>query len=249
MMRGSCAALAAVIVLFGCSGSAKPAAPTSAEALFDRAAGELATKHYTEASEDFERFTLEYPTHPKVQEARFHIGEAYLGKKEYVTAAAEFTRLATDYPSGGFADDARFKVCEAYSRLSPVVQLDQQYTKAAIDHCEALVTYYPTSELVPRAQEIAKALREKLAEKMLLAGEFYFRRRAYDSAILYFDSTLKDYPSTSAAPKALLRTVETYQKLGYKEEAQAAKERLLKEYPGTSEAKEAQSIPLAQSTQ
>jgi outer membrane protein assembly factor BamD len=240
-MRGSFAAVAAVAVLFGCA-SAKPEEKLSADALFAKAMAELTAKKYSDATTDFERFSLEYPAHAKTQEARFHMAEAYLGKKEYVTAAAEFTRLATDYPSGNWADDSRFKVCEAYYNLSPDVQLDQTYTLSAIDHCDALITYYPSSEFVPRAKQIETDLKQKLGEKQYLAGLYYFGRRAYDSALIYFESTVKDYPDTPAAPRALYKTVETYQKLGYKEEATAAKDRLLKEYPSSTEAKTVQSL-------
>ena len=146
-MRQAYAALAALLVSMGCA-SAPVQQKMSADELFAKASAELAARKYTDAAESFERFSLEFPSHPKVQEARFHMAEAYLGKKEYVTAAAEFTRLATDYPSGPLADDARFKVCEAYHNLSPVVQLDQTYTRSAIDHCGALIQYYPTSEFV-----------------------------------------------------------------------------------------------------
>ncbi len=247
MMRGSLAAVAAVVVLAGCA-SAKPQEQIGADALFAKALSELQAKKYNDATTDFERFSLEYPNNPRAQEARFHMAEAYLGKKEFVTAAAEFTRLATDYPSGNYADDSRFKVCEAYYKLSPVVALDQTYTTSAIDHCEALITYYPSSEFVPRAQEIEKELKEKLAEKQFMAGQYYFGRKAYDSALIYFESTVKDYPGTAAAPRALFRTVETYQKLNYKEEAAAARDRLLKDYPSSSEAKSVASLSVANGT-
>jgi outer membrane protein assembly factor BamD len=247
MMRGKIAAFAAVVVLNACA-SAKPQEQLTADALYAKAMSELVAKKYSDATTDFERFSLEYPSHTKAQEARFHMAEAYLGKKEYVTAAAEFTRLATDYPSGAFADDSRFKVCEAYHKLSPMVQLDQTYTLSAIEHCEALITYYPASEFVPRAQSIEKELKEKLAEKQYLAGQYYFNRRAYDSALIYFESTVKNFPETPAAPRALFRTVQTYQKLNYKEEAAAARERLLKEYPTSAEAKEVQNLSVANTT-
>jgi outer membrane protein assembly factor BamD len=216
-----------------------------ADQLYSRAMASLASKEWTEAVDLFERLTLEYPQDPRFQEARFRIGEAHYGKKEYVTAADEFARLASDYPTGPWADDARFKVCESYNELSPTMQLDQQYTISAIEHCESLVGYYPDSEYVPRAQAIAAQLKQKLAEKTLAAGEFYLRRKAYDSALIYFDTVVRDFPMTTVAPRALLRSVQTYQTLGYKEEMETARQRLLKEYPASSEAKQAQDTSVA----
>lgn len=207
------------------------------DVLFERAQEHLRNRKWQDAITTFDQFVLQYPTHPRVQEARFRLAEAYFGKKEYITAGNEFSRLANDYPAGPWADDSRFKVCESYSRLSPKTPLDQQYTRAAFDHCQSLVAYYPESEFVARAQEISKDMRNKLAEKEYDAGEFYFKRNAYDSAIIYYDVTVRDYPDTAFAPRALLRLVQTYEALGYKEEAEETRARLLKDYPDSPEAK------------
>jgi outer membrane protein assembly factor BamD len=231
------AVLSLSLILAACATGAPAAEQTTPEALFERALTALHKEDWTEAIAAFDRFALSYPTHPRIQEARFYLANAHFGKKEYVTAANEYARLASDYPAGPWADDSRFKVCESYYRLSPKPQLDQQNTRAAFDHCQSLLTYYPTSEFVPKAQEMISDLRKKLADKSFMTGEFYYKRGAYDSAIIYFDATLHDYPDTAVAPRALHRLFETYQKLGYKEEAETTRQRLLKDYPTSAEAK------------
>lgn len=212
-----------------------------ADRLFERGIALLNDGEWSQAITTFEQFVIQYPTHARVQEARFRLGEAYFGKKEYVTAANEFSRLASDYPAGPYADDARFKVCESYYRLSPKSQLDQQYTKAAVDHCESLIAYFPTSDLVPRAREIITEMRLKLARKEFDNGEFYFKRDALDSAIIYYENTLRDYADTSYAPRALSRLIQIYQRLGYEEEEQEMRDRLLRDYPESAEARALQS--------
>ncbi|MGQ0814199.1 MAG: outer membrane protein assembly factor BamD [Gemmatimonadota bacterium] len=210
------------------------------DSLFQRALNQFHERNWTDAITLFERFVIEHPTHPRVQEARLFIGHGYFGRKEYITAATEYSRLANDYPAGPYGDDARFKVCESYYKLSPKPPLDQQYTRAAIDHCQSLLTYYPSSEFAAPAQEMLTELRNKLASKVFLTAEFYFKRAAYDSGIIYYDQAVRDYSDTPFAPRALLRLFETYQILGYKEEADAAKQRLLKDYPTSPEARQLQ---------
>jgi outer membrane protein assembly factor BamD len=208
------------------------------EGLYAQAQSAFDRHKWNDAVELFERFTIQYPTNPRASEARYRLGEAYFNKHEYVTAANEFSRLANDYPAGPWADDARFMVCRSYERLSPRAELDQNYTRAAIDHCQSLLTYYPTSDFAERAKEIIADLRSRLAQKEYLSGEFYMKRNAYDSAIIYFENAIRLYPDTSVAPRALLKLFETYEILGYKEEASSAKERLLKDYPSSPEAKQ-----------
>jgi outer membrane protein assembly factor BamD len=231
------AVLSLSLVMAACATGARIPDQITPEELFDRGLAALHGKNWTDALTLFERFVLQFPNHPRMQEARFNVGNAYFGKKEYVSAANEYSRLANDYPAGPWSDDARFKVCDAYNRLSPKPQLDQQYTRAALDHCQSLITYYPTSDFVTTAQQILSDLRNKLAEKEYLAGNYYFKRNAFDSAIIYFELAVRNYPDTAVAPRALYRLYETYQKLGYKEEEESTKQRLLKDYPTSPEAK------------
>ncbi len=240
-------AAVALVVMAGCGGELH-LEKLEADPLFERGAKELAARHWDDAIAAFDRLTIQYPSFARLQEARFDLGQAYFGKKEYVTSAGEFDRLANDYPLGPWADDSRYMVCRSYEELSPVVQLDQEYTQSAIDHCNSLESYYPNSPFVAKAKEVVQRLTDKLATKGLLAGEYYFlRRHAYDSSLIYFEDVLKSYPTSNAAPQALLRMIQVYDKLGYKEEAQAARERLLKDYPGSSAAKVVAVTPAAHS--
>ena len=236
-------ALGIAAALGACGARQVPLVNLSPEQLYERGQTALNDRKWTEAIEAFDQFVIQYATHPRVQEARYRLGEAYFGKKEYITAGSEFTRLANDYPAGPYADDARFRACESYYRLSPKVALDQQYTRSAFDHCQSMVAYFPNSEYVERAQQMMLELRQKLAEKEFQAGEYYYERNAYDSAIIYFDATVRDYADTPQAPRALARLVEIYQSLGYKEEEATTRQRLLKDYPNSPEAKAIQPSP------
>jgi outer membrane protein assembly factor BamD len=238
-LRGTLLLLAAA-AMTACATTPQIPDQLSPDSLFERGVAHMNARKWTDAIAVYERFAIQYPTHPRLQQARLYLADGYFGKKEFITAANEYSRLANEFPAGPYADDARFKVCDSYYNLSPKPQLDQEYTRAALDHCQSLITYYPTSEFAVRAQELLIDLRTKLAEKTFMAGEFYFKRNAFDSAIIYFDAALRDYADTPIAPRVLLRLYETYEKLGYREEADASKARLLKDYPASSEAKQLQ---------
>jgi outer membrane protein assembly factor BamD len=238
----------AAIAAVSCAGRPQNLQQLGPDGLMERGQSYLRERKWTDAIAAFELFVIQYPSHARVQEARFRLAEGYFGKKEFITAGEEFARLASDFPAGPWGDDARFKVCESYYRLSPKTQLDQQYTRAAIDHCQSLVAYFPNSEFAPRAQALSEELRHKLADKEFQAGEFYYKRGAYDSAIIYYEVMLRDFADTGYAPRALLRLYQTYETIGYKEEAETAKARLLKDYPNSPEARGLQPTPAATTT-
>ena len=122
--------------------------------------------------------------------------------------------------------------------LSPHIQRDQGYTVQAFNACDNVVQDFGSSQVSVEAQELRDRMREKLARKTFVAGEFYFRRKIYDSGIIYFNDVLTDYPDTDAAAQALLRLFQSYTEVGWEREAEDARERLLREYPDSDAALE-----------
>ena len=50
-------------------------------------------------------------------------------------------------------------------------------------------------------------------------GVTYYKRKAYDSGIIYFRDVVKQYPKTDAARKSQIRLVQSYRQIKYKEDA------------------------------
>jgi outer membrane protein assembly factor BamD len=238
LLRTICLLPVLALSLGGCAARGAGLEQLDEEALFQHGMERLQNRKWSDAISAFERFTLTHPNHPRAAEARFRLGDAYFGRGEYVTAAMEYNRLASEFPAGPWADDARFGVCRAYYELSPAPPRDQEYTATAVDHCRSLVSYYPDSDFVPSAQEMIDELVDRLAQKEYDNAEYYFRRRAYHSANIYYEWVVENYTATEWAPRALLRLHESYTRLGYEQEARDARERLLREFPSSPQARQ-----------
>jgi outer membrane protein assembly factor BamD len=230
------ASLVAMLSVGACA-SAPDLKNLPADALFQQGMASLQAEKWADAARAFERFSLEFVGHERYQESRYRLGEARFGAKEYVLAAADFARLQNDFPGGPWADDAQFKTCESYVKLSPAVQLDQEYTQEALNQCQILVAYYPASEHVAKASAYVVELTDKLANKLYYVGDYYFRRRAYDPAIMYYELAASSYPTSSFAPRALSRLIDTYRVLKYDTEEADTRARLLRDYPQSPEAR------------
>jgi outer membrane protein assembly factor BamD len=216
-----------------------------ADDLYLHAMERLEARRWDSAVEALERFVFRFPGDARQQEARFRLAEAYFGKREFLTAGVEFTRFASDFPNSSRADDARFGACRSYYELAPRPALDQQYTESAIEHCRTMAEYFPESEFAPRAREMAAELVDRLAVKQFEIAEHYFRRRAFDSALMGYNDVLAYFPGSSMAPRALLRMVEVYDRLGYEDEQEATRQRLLRDYPASAEARQVQQQAVA----
>ena len=77
-------------------------------------------------------------------------------------------------------------------------------------------------------------LREWFAEKDYKNGMFYFRRRAFDSAIIYFKDVIANYQGTARVVDALMRLVDSYRTIGYSDELKETCGTLRKYYPRTA---------------
>jgi outer membrane assembly lipoprotein YfiO len=172
----------------------------------------------------------------RVPEVQFTIGEAYDRRREHISAASAFQRLVSDFPTHELAPDARLRICEAYVSVSPRPELDQRYTRIAITHCEAVIRNHPQTPLAQQAETRIQEMQEKLATKAYQTGVFYQRRRAFDSAVIYFREAVDEHPRTSVAPRALRGLVESYEAMGYEEDAEEARRRLLRDYPESPDA-------------
>lgn len=235
-MRGAgrIAVLAALVVAIqGCPKELPQDASPEQLYAFGREAHER--QKWQTAIEVLQRFLFQDPGHAKADSAQFLIADSYFRQKQYLTAAAEFLRLAQYRPAGPLADDSRYRACEAYAKLSPRPELDQGYTDEAIDQCRSVTLLYPASPYTVEADEKVKELTDKLARKVYLNAEYYYKRHAYDSAIVYLEHLLETYRGATVEPGALLMLYEAYTRLGYAQEARQTRDRLLREYPDSPE--------------
>lgn len=224
----------------GACGSRQRSAPLSPDALYERGMTAFQAGNHSRAVQSLESFLQRSPADTRAPRARYTVGEARLARREHLLAAADFTRVLNDFPQDPLGQNARFGLCEAYRALSPRPELDQQYTASAIAYCESFAGLFPASPDASRASAWVADMERKLAEKGYNAGFFYFRRGAYDAGVIYFTQVLENYPRSQFAPRALLRLMESYERIGYEEEAEEARTRLVRDFP---ESPEARSLP------
>jgi outer membrane protein assembly factor BamD len=207
-----------------------------ADELYERGSAAFEARRFGDAIPLLDGFVTYHLGDPRAPQALFNLAQAHMARREFVSAATQYQRLATDFPTHPLAVEARMGSCDAYVRLSPRPQLDQEYTRAALGHCESVAVGYPGTPQGEAAAAHVAEMRERLAEKIFANGAFYQRRRALDAAVIYFTDVVTRYPETSFAPRALARLVETYGVLGYVEDAEQARTRLVREYPNSPEA-------------
>lgn len=192
---------------------------------------------YNDAIRGFRDLLFREPLHPTTDSARYLLAEAYLVTNQHLLAANEFRMLATSRPNSPVADDAQLGMCRAYWEMSPSLPRDQEYTRRAVEACTRLLEYFPRSTLDADARRLIGEARVKLAQKRASVGTWYFERKFYESAIIYFESTVEEYPDAPVIPEVLAKLHDSYSEVGFLAEANVVRETLLERFPDSPEAR------------
>src|SRR5881396_2375989 len=184
-----------------------------------KARAQFRSGDYAKALVSFRRLTYELgPSQSEMAEVRYHMAECYFQTGDRVQAAHEFRQVADQFATSEYASLALLRAGDANLRLWRSPDLDPSYGETALAVYQELAGRYPDSEAAARAQLHVRQLKEWFAEKSYKAGMFYFRRRAYDSAIIYFKDVIAGYPGTPKVSDALLRLADSYRAIGYADE-------------------------------
>jgi outer membrane assembly lipoprotein YfiO len=231
-------AVVSLAMLAGCHRNTfQPLKFPSHQALFDASLSELKKHHWDHAIAGFEKLTTDLPARdPLLPESYYYLGQAHAGHKEYILAAQSFSRVAENFPEDTLADRATYETGVAYSKLWRRPGLDPEYGETSRSTFQSFLAAYPDSPLHDSAQKQIDRLDEWFAIKGYGNGVTYYKRKAYDSGIIYFRDVVKQYPRTDGARKSLIRLVQSYRAIKYKEDVAETCGTLEKRYPGDKDA-------------
>jgi outer membrane protein assembly factor BamD len=234
-------ALAATgVALAGCFKSFDPKVYKTSESLFTVSVDNLKKGKYDNAAKGFEKLTLDLPARdPLLPISYWYLAVTYDRREDFLFAAQNYQRLAETFPDDSLADDALLAAGKAYSNMWRTPELDPQYALLAQGTWRGLLANYPETTLRDSVNKAIAHMDDRLATKDYQTGEHYLRRKAYDSAIIYFKDVMKTYPGTPHARLAGLQLLTAYRAIKYGEEAKELCESMGKTYPKDTELKTA----------
>jgi outer membrane protein assembly factor BamD len=215
-----------------CGSGFKPELYASPTDLFDASKAQYQRGKCGAASRGFERVLTELaPRDPRLAEARFLLGECQFQDKAYLDASRTFRRAAEDFPEHELAPTALMRSGDALAKLWRDPELDPTYGEQALSTYSEVLQRYPDASAAAETRKRVSELTDKFAIKNIKTGDFYFRLKAYDAAILYYKLVVAQWSQSTYAPTALMKLVRTYRRIGYEEEATETCAHLRRFYP------------------
>lgn len=240
MIRQQIVGMLACAVLAGAAGCGGPKQAQTTPAVqpeAELARGMQLFRHgqFRKAQVVFQRLTFEFNvTQEELAQARYYVAECNYQLGDYVQAASDFRQVADEFSTTTYAPTALLRAGDSNLRLWHRPELDPSYGETALAIYQELAGRYPESDAAGRARLHVRRLESQFAEKAYKTGIFYMRRKAFDSAIIYFKDVIANYPNAQRAPDALLRLVDSYRAIGYTQEVQETCEHLRRFYPNAS---------------
>jgi outer membrane protein assembly factor BamD len=212
--------------------------PTN-EALYRAGLAEFQKEKWDNAVLAFEKLTFDLPARDTLLPmAQWYLAKAHAGRGEHLLAAQAYNRMAESFATDSLADDALFEAAREYQKMWRRPTLDAQYGELALSTYQSLLGLYPDTDRKADAEKAIATLQEWFAAKDYESGMYYFRRRAYDSAIIYFKDVVENFPQTDKAREAYLRLATAYDEIRYREDKKEVCATLYAKYPRDKEVPE-----------
>ena len=165
---------------------------------------------YNHALQLFDLLQAAYRNTPRGESITYRTAECYYKQQDYEIAAYYYNKFVGSYPFSKDAERAAYMNAYCSYILSPESGLDQTNTHAAIKHLKSFIERYPTSDSIPRVNQLIENLNEKLEEKDYNVCRLFYRMENYSAAITSFENMLKNHPNTKHREEILYDMATTY---------------------------------------
>ena len=186
---------------------------------------------YEQAAKVFDEVERQHPYSVWARRAQIMSAFNYYLAEKYTESISSAQRFLTIHPGNAEAPYAHYLVAMSYYQQIADVTRDQAITQQASDSFGELIRRYPQSRYAADARLKLDLINDHLAGKEMEIGRFYQRSGNWLAASLRFREVVDKYQTTSHAPEALERLVETYLALGTPTEAYKTAAVLGKNYP------------------
>ena len=166
-------------------------------------------KKYSKALELFETLVQRYRGQAQAEDLYYYYAYANYNLKDYTSARYHFKTFSDTYPQSPRAEECKFMEAYCYYLDSPIFSLDQENTTKAIESLQLFINLYPKSERVAEAGKLIQNLRDKLEKKSFENAKLYLTIGYYNSAVMAFGNTLRDYPDTKYAEEIDYLTIKS----------------------------------------
>ncbi len=204
------------------------------EDLYNSAMDAMLSGEYEESARLFDEVERQHPYSVWASKAQLMAAYAFYQNNKYDEAINALDRFIQLHPGNRDIAYAHYlRAISYYEQISDIGR-DQKMTRMALETLQEVVRRFPDSRYARDATLKIDLARDHLAGKYMAVGRFYQDKGEYLAAINRFREVIQNYQTTTHAPEALHRLVESYLAIGVTDEAQATAAVLGYNFPGNT---------------
>jgi outer membrane protein assembly factor BamD len=230
-------ACALVLPVAACAGKKAPAdteyVARDVNTLYALAKSRMDRQEYEESAKLFDEVERQHPYSVWARRAQLMSSFSYYLARKYPEAISSARRFLTIHPGNKEAPYAHYLVAMSFYQQIEDVTRDQKITQQAADAFGELIRRYPESRYAADGRLKLDLINDHLAGKEMEVGRYYQRAGNWLAATNRFRVVVDKYQTSSHAPEALHRLVESYLALGIPREARKAAVVLGANYPNS----------------
>ncbi len=223
-----------VLFLGACSTDEKKA--QTAEDLFKSAQYFEENERFEEAIRRFNEVRQKFPYSKVAIDAELKIADVYYKQESFAESQIAYEAFREQHPQHEKADYVTYKIAQSYfEQLPTTIDRDLSVAPQALANFKELVKDYPESEFVADSQNKIISIQTKMAEKVKYIAEFYYKKKAYLSALERFEELLIMGISATQEQEVLIKAIDAAKKIGDIERAKRLESRIKASSSSSSE--------------
>jgi outer membrane protein assembly factor BamD len=179
-------------------------------------------KKYSKVKVTLEDVKIQCNGNPNMDSVYYFLGMADLKTKMYIEARSELERVVSDFPDSPLFYEAKFRAATTVYLLAHPSNRDQKETVEAVELFKDILEAYPTCPVADSVTYYLHLATDKLAEKEINNARYYVKMSEYESAVVYFQSFITQYPDSKFIDEAKITNAELLVKLERTDEARDA---------------------------
>lgn len=239
----------AAIVACADAGGAKTYSQNAKEN-YDKGEESFKDGSYTEAVDYFNQVKNKFPYSKYAVVAELRAADSLFEDEKYLEASDAYRMFVKLHPTNEKTAYAMFRVGYCHYKqmprdwffTPPVHEEDQTQVKATLEAMQQFLTKHPGAPEAKEGRQVSAACRERLARHELYVAGFYLKRERWKAAQQRAEGLLAQYAGLGLDDEALLIAAKSLLKQDKRAEAKTALDRLLREFPKSGRAGEAQDL-------